>query len=169
MKSVRFMKFVRFLRLLDACGGDLTVWPQPEQAAARRLLARDPRAREALVQTLKLDELIREGLGQKPGEERAAENAAEPLFARPLPSQRRRLFGPEWLSALVDWTMLDGALRPSWPRVAALACAGALGISLGLLTPELWTAREPERFTVSGDSDPGGLILDGESDSGIIL
>jgi hypothetical protein len=162
------MKFVRFLKLLDARGGDLTAWPAADQDAARRLLDSNPRAREALTQTLKLDGLIRDGLRQNPGDGRAA-RAVDPLFARPLPPQRRRLFGPEWLSAVVDWTMLDGALRPAWPRVAALACAGALGISLGLLTPELWTAREPERFTVSGDADPGGVILDGETDSGVIL
>lgn len=163
------MKFVRFLKLLDARGGDLTVWPAPERDAARRLLESDPRAREAHARTLKLDGLIRDGLRQKLGNERAAAKAAEPLFARALPPQRRNLFTPEWLSALVDWTMMDGALHPSWPRVAALACAGALGISLGLLTPELWAARERERLTVSGDSDPGVIILDGEFDLGVIL
>lgn len=157
------MKLVRFLTLLDAYGGDLSVWPAPDRAASARLIESDPQAREALAQARKLDRLIRDGLK----DERDREHVVEVLFSRPLPAQRRSVGG--WFDALADWTVMDACFRLSWPRMAALICAGALGISIGLLTPEVWTVREHDRFAVSADSDPGGVILEGEADSGVLL
>lgn len=48
------------------------------------------------------------------------------LEAAPLPPQKRALLA--WLPA----ALTDLNFAPAWPRVAALACAAALGISIGL-------------------------------------
>jgi hypothetical protein len=55
----------------------------------------------------------------------AAERIAAKLESAPLPPQKRSLTW--WPAAL-----LDGSFAPAWPRVAALAGAAALGISIGL-------------------------------------
>src|SRR5437763_16371320 len=55
----------------------------------------------------------------------AAGRIARRLESRPLPAQKRALAW--WPAALTDVTF-----APAWPRVAALACAAVLGISIGL-------------------------------------
>ena len=50
---------------------------------------------------------------------------ASPNGLNPVPPQRRPLAW--WPSAL-----MDVGFAPAWPRVAALACAAVLGISIGL-------------------------------------
>ena len=55
----------------------------------------------------------------------AAERVAARLESASLPSQKRALAW--WPTALLDWNF-----APAWPRVAALAGAAALGISIGL-------------------------------------
>jgi hypothetical protein len=58
-------------------------------------------------------------------EAEAAERIAAKLESAPLPRQKRALAW--WPAALLDWNF-----APAWPRVAALAGAAALGISIGL-------------------------------------
>jgi len=55
----------------------------------------------------------------------AAERIARRLESRALPPQQ----SPHawWPSALTDLTF-----APAWPRIAALACAAVLGVSIGL-------------------------------------
>jgi hypothetical protein len=55
----------------------------------------------------------------------AAERIAGKLQSVRLPAQKRAFVW--WPAALTDWDF-----APAWPRVAALAGAAALGISIGL-------------------------------------
>jgi hypothetical protein len=55
----------------------------------------------------------------------AAERIVARLESAPLPAQKRALAW--WPAALMDWNF-----APAWPRVATLAGAAALGISIGL-------------------------------------
>jgi hypothetical protein len=55
----------------------------------------------------------------------AAERVAAWLESASLPPQKRALAW--WPTALLDWNF-----APAWPRVAALAGAAVLGISIGL-------------------------------------
>ena len=55
----------------------------------------------------------------------AVERVMLRLEASRLPPQRRAM--PWWPSVLMDWNF-----APAWPRVAALAGAAVLGISIGL-------------------------------------
>ncbi|MBV8840630.1 MAG: hypothetical protein JO000_29180 [Alphaproteobacteria bacterium] len=59
----------------------------------------------------------------------AAERIARRLESRALPPQKR----PHawWPAALTDLTFAP-SFAPAWPRIAALACAAVLGISIGL-------------------------------------
>jgi hypothetical protein len=58
-------------------------------------------------------------------DDEAAERIAAKLTSAPLPAQKRAFAW--WPAALMDWNF-----APAWPRVAALAGAAALGISIGL-------------------------------------
>jgi hypothetical protein len=55
----------------------------------------------------------------------AAERIVARLASAPLPAQKRAFAW--WPAALTDWDF-----APAWPRVAALAGAAALGITIGL-------------------------------------
>lgn len=57
----------------------------------------------------------------------AAQRALARLDATALPPQTHGLFATWWPSALTDMNF-----APAWPRLAALACAAALGITVGL-------------------------------------
>ncbi len=71
-----------------------------------------------------LEATLRRVMAAEPKAE-AAERIAARLESVPLPSQKRSLAW--WPAALLDWNF-----APAWPRVAALAGAAALGISIGL-------------------------------------
>jgi len=60
-------------------------------------------------------------------DETAAQRVLARLDARPLPPQKRARLAAWWPAALTDMNF-----APAWPRLAALACAAALGISVGL-------------------------------------
>jgi hypothetical protein len=58
----------------------------------------------------------------------AAQRVLARLAAMPLPAQKHGWFTPAWWpSALTDINF-----APAWPRLAALACAAGLGITIGL-------------------------------------
>jgi hypothetical protein len=57
----------------------------------------------------------------------AAQRMLARLDATTLPPQKRGLLAAWWPAALADLNF-----APSWPRLAALACAAALGFSVGL-------------------------------------
>jgi len=77
---------------------------------------------------MKHDHELEAGLGRvmaaRPDDE-AAERIAVRIASAPLPPQKRALAW--WPAALTDWNF-----APAWPRVATLAGAAALGISIGL-------------------------------------
>src|SRR5436190_23310761 len=71
-----------------------------------------------------LEAALRRIMAADPKAEAAARVAAR-LESAPLPAQKRALAW--WPAALTDWNF-----APAWPRVATLAGAAALGISIGL-------------------------------------
>jgi hypothetical protein len=71
-----------------------------------------------------LEAALRRVLTQ-PADAETAERIVAALASAPLPAQKRRLAW--WPAALTD---LDFA--PAWPRLATLAGAAALGVSIGL-------------------------------------
>jgi hypothetical protein len=76
------------------------------------------------------------------------------LAATPLPPQKRARFA--WPSALVNWDY-----APAWPRVAALACAAVLGISIGLSSLGLRIAADLDLVRVAtSDDSPNAFDVD---------
>ena len=74
-----------------------------------------------------LEASLQRVMGPKPDADDNARRLLARLDAMPLPAQKRRLLAAWWPAALTDTTF-----APAWPRLAALACAAALGISIGL-------------------------------------
>jgi hypothetical protein len=74
-----------------------------------------------------LEASLQRVMGPKPDADDNARRLLARLDAMPLPAQKRRLLAAWWPVALTDMTF-----APAWPRLAALACAAALGISVGL-------------------------------------
>jgi hypothetical protein len=111
-----------------------------------------------------LDELIARRITESaqplPSDELSASRIVTALARKPLPRQRRARFGWSWPNILLDFDF-----APAWPRVAALACAAALGCAIGFFgldarvgeglavasTPavdgDLSTVSEPEPIT----------------------
>jgi hypothetical protein len=144
------MTLARFQHLLDVHGADLARWPQPQRAAAERLLATDGIATSALAQARALDALIaREAPADATGVLRA-------LAARPLPPQRRRLLWRRWPSELLTLDFV-----PAWPRVAALAGVAALGFVIGLvdLGPMTVGANGEDPASIVADNDIGAVVF----------
>ena len=144
------MTFARFQHLLDVHGADLARWPQPQRAAAERLLATDRTATSALAQARALDALIaREAPADATGVLRA-------LAARPLPPQRRRFLWRRWPSELLTLDFV-----PAWPRVAALAGVAALGFVIGLvdLGPMTVSANGEDPASIVADNDIGAVVF----------
>ncbi|MBI4182791.1 MAG: hypothetical protein HY521_02190 [Proteobacteria bacterium] len=143
------MKTERFRDLLDIRGAAIGGWPADEREEARRLLAAEPSAREALAAAERLERL----LGRLPASPDAGAAAARIIESlRALPPQRR-----PW----VPWAM--PMARPGvgalWPRIAALAMVAGLGILVGVsdlaLAPDL------------GDGDMSALIFDADLGVGV--
>src|SRR5262245_11114229 len=76
-----------------------------------------------------LESALRRVMAAEPRVDMKGSDAAERVVARleaaQLPTQRRAFAW--WASVLMDWSF-----APAWPRVAALAGAAALGITIGL-------------------------------------
>jgi hypothetical protein len=144
------MTLARFRHLLDVHGADLARWPQPQRAAAERLLATDRTATSALAQARALDALIaREAPADATGVLRA-------LAARQLPPQRRRFLWRRWPSELLTLDFV-----PAWPRVAALAGVAALGFVIGLvdLGPMTVGANGEDPASIVADNDIGAVVF----------
>jgi hypothetical protein len=74
-----------------------------------------------------LDAALRRVMAPEPREpaDAGAERIMRRLASAPLPAQKRAFAW--WPSVLMDWNF-----APAWPRVAALAGAAVLGVSIGL-------------------------------------
>jgi hypothetical protein len=167
------MKLERFQKLLDVLGGELAAWPEAEREAAERLLASDPRACSALEQARRLDSLIRRSLCLERVHDAAAGEAAGRVLARLTAGRLPEQKGAGWMRAarvLRERAAFAAASPPFWTGLATLACAGALGIAMGvLLAPELFVSQEPERHAGFVESDPGAFVFSGEPDAGPVL
>ena len=79
---------------------------------------------------MNLDHELEDSLTRVMAPTPAADDAAQRMLARldatPLPPQKRAMLA--WLPA----ALTDLNFAPAWPRVAALACAAVLGVSIGL-------------------------------------
>jgi hypothetical protein len=83
----------------------------------------------------------------------AAERIARRLEARALPPQKRALTW--WPRALTDFTF-----APAWPRIAALAGAAVLGISIGLSGLGTRIAADLDLVRVAAADDGGNNVFD---------
>ena len=90
----------------------------------------------------------------------AAERIVRRLESVPLPAQRRAFAW--WPSALTDWNF-----GPAWPRLAALAGAAVLGISIGLSSVGTRIASNLDLVRVAGADDAGGNVFDVDSVTGL--
>jgi hypothetical protein len=90
----------------------------------------------------------------------AAERTLARLEAAPLPPQKRASLVAWWPGALVDWNF-----GPAWPRIAALACAAALGISVGLSSLGTRIATDLDLVRVASADEAN--IFDSDSIAGL--
>jgi hypothetical protein len=81
-------------------------------------------------------------------------------FESALPPQKRAFAW--WPAALTDWNF-----APAWPRVAALACAAMLGITVGLSSLGMRLATDLDLVQVASVDDTGSNAFDVDSVTGI--
>ena len=81
-------------------------------------------------------------------------------FESALPPQKRAFAW--WPAALTDWNF-----APAWPRVAALACAAVLGITVGLSSLGMQLAADLDLVRVASSDDAGSNAFDVDSVTGI--
>ena len=74
-------------------------------------------------------------------------------FERALPPQKRPFVW--WPAALTDWNF-----APAWPRVAALACAAVLGITVGLSSLGMRLAADLDLVRVASSDDTNAFDVD---------
>ena len=77
-----------------------------------------------------------------------------------LPPQKRALAW--WPSALMDWNF-----APAWPRLAALAAAAVLGVSIGLSNFGTRIAADLDLVRVASADDTGTNVFDTDSITGL--
>ena len=124
------MTLAEFQDVLDARGGDMSLWPAELRQAAERLVAADPQAEACLRQARRLDDLVRHGVRARAALPDAAAARVVGRLTRDLPRQRR--FALPWPALL-----LEVDLAPARLRIAALSAVACLGIALGLFGPDL--------------------------------
>jgi len=85
----------------------------------------------------------------------ADDTATQRLLTRleTLPPQKRPLAW--WPAALMDWDF-----APAWPRLAALAGAAVLGISIGLSNVGTRIAADLDLVRVASADDAGAGVFD---------
>lgn len=89
-----------------------------------------------------------------------AQRIVRRLVSAALPPQKRTVFW--WPSALTDRTF-----APAWPRVAALACAAVLGISVGLSSFGMRVAANLDLVRVASADDAASNVFDVDLGVGI--
>ena len=77
-----------------------------------------------------------------------------------LPPQKRALAW--WPSALMDWNF-----APAWPRLAGLAAAAVLGVSIGLSNFGTRIAADLDLVRVASADDTGTNVFDTDSITGL--
>ena len=81
-------------------------------------------------------------------------------FQSTLPPQKRAFAW--WPAALTDWNF-----APAWLRVAALACAAVLGITVGLSSLGMRLATDLDLVQVASFDDTGSNAFDVDSVTGL--
>jgi hypothetical protein len=81
----------------------------------------------------------------------AAERVVRKLESAALPPQKRALGW--WPAALTDWNF-----APAWPRVAMLAAAAVLGITIGLSNLGARIAADLDLVRVAAAEDAGNVF-----------
>jgi hypothetical protein len=97
----------------------------------------------------KLDALIARAMRRdhsQPGEKDAVAGILKTLAATRLPAQRKSI---RWWPA----PLLDIDLAPSWPRIAAFACVVALGVAIGLVSPDIGILDNAVTVSAAADID----------------
>jgi len=94
--------------------------------------------------------------------DRADDAATKRILTRldSLPPQKRAFAW--WPSALMDWSF-----APAWPRVATLAAAAVLGISIGLSNFGTRVAADLNLVRVAAADDAGVNVFDTDSVAGL--
>ena len=100
-----------------------------------------------------LEAALRRVMSDRPAGDSAAERVAQRLEAGSLPPQKRALAW--WPSALMDWNF-----APAWPRVAALAGAAVLGITIGLSGLGTRIAADLDLVRVATADDTANNVFD---------
>ncbi|MEN3376734.1 MAG: hypothetical protein V7604_2089 [Hyphomicrobiales bacterium] len=80
-------------------------------------------------------------------------------FEPALPPQKRAFW---WPAALTDWSF-----APAWPRVAALACAAVLGVTVGLSSLGTRLAADLDLVRVASSDDTGSNAFDVDAVTGL--
>ena len=113
---------------------------------------------------MNLDHELEASLGRvmAPDAADGAERVMARLDATPLPPQKRGLLAAWWPTALTDTNF-----APAWPRLAALACAAALGISVGLSGLGTRIATGLDLVRVAAADEAGANIFDSDSIAGL--
>jgi len=107
----------------------------------------------------KLGELLRRHYEAGPlGDEPVPERVLALLES--LPPQKRAFAW--WPSALMNWDF-----GPAWPRLAALAGAAVLGISIGLSNVGTRIAADLDLVRVASAEDAGANVFDVDSVTGL--
>ena len=94
-----------------------------------------------------LDAAIRRSL-RRTDDAAAAHRVLQRLAASSLPPQKRGILADWWPAAL-----MNANFTPAWPRLAALACAGALGLAVGLSGVGARIASNLDLVTVASADD----------------
>src|SRR3979490_3215264 len=81
-------------------------------------------------------------------------------FESPVPPQKRAFAW--WPTALTDWNF-----APAWPRVAALACAAVLGVTVGLSSLGTRLAADLDLVRVASSEDTGSNAFDVDAVTGL--
>jgi|SRR6267378_6656127 len=81
-------------------------------------------------------------------------------FEQALPPQKRAFAW--WPAALTDWSF-----APAWPRVAALACAAVLGVTVGLSSLGTRLAADLDLVRVASSDDTGSNAFDVDAVTGL--
>jgi hypothetical protein len=81
-------------------------------------------------------------------------------FESALPPQQRSFAW--WPAALTDWNF-----APAWPRVAALACAAVLGVTVGLSSLGTRLAADLDLVRVASSDDAGSNAFDVDAVTGL--
>jgi hypothetical protein len=115
---------------------------------------------------MNLDRELEASLGRVMTPTPDANDAAERVLARldavPLPPQKRGWLAAWWPAALTDLNF-----APAWPRVAALACAAALGISVGLSGLGTRIATDLDLVRMASADEAGATIFDSDTIAGL--